>query len=161
MTRDIHAEAAVLAQQVKADPDNLILRKRMDMARTAAADPARRQDYLAAYPPPTGSSRSARTAKSASYSSRKRPVAARMPTDEQFVLAWQGSESAEEAAEKLGITDHAAWVAVKAGALRKVGVKLREMHLVTSRVRSDRLDVDGLNALIEAKPKLSAVDGGG
>lgn len=135
--RDIWAEVGVLKDRLGRNEDNRELRKRLNMAEAAARDESLRPDYLERYPAP-----------SRPYDSRRRPPATKIPGDAELVRAWVSSSTVEEAARKLGIPEHCGWLALKAGAFRKAGVELQEMHVATSRARSDRLDVDALNDLI-------------
>jgi hypothetical protein len=64
-------------------------------------------------------------------------------TQAEFVTAWQSSETADEAAEKLGMPKDI--VVARAAAYRKKKVKLKNM----SKPGRKPLDVDGLNQLIK------------
>src|SRR5262245_54386200 len=62
---------------------------------------------------------------------------------EQFVHAWQTSDSADEVAEKLKMPKPI--VHARVSLYRQFGIKLKKMP----RRRKDRLDVEALNRMIE------------
>lgn len=64
-------------------------------------------------------------------------------TPEEFIKAWQESETAQEVADKLGMPKPI--VLARASAYRGEGVKLKKMRRENKRA----LDIDGLNRLIE------------
>lgn len=141
-TRDLHAELAVLNAQVDANNDDLELRRRRDTCRAALTTSAARDLYLKTYPNPIKT----RKKRTMSKNYKAKPADDKIPTNAEFVRAYQTSSTTAEAAEKLGIPEHAGWVGMKAGALKKVGVALKDMPRAKS---YDRVDVDGLNALIQ------------
>jgi len=64
-------------------------------------------------------------------------------TPEQFITAWQTSESADEVADKLKMPK--AIVLARASGYRRAGLKLKKMPRRPSKV----LDIERLNRLIE------------
>src|SRR5436309_1183872 len=72
-------------------------------------------------------------------------------TPEQFVQAWQTSESAQEVADRLGMPK--AIVLARASTYRQQGINLKKMKKKHKRA----LDVPALNRLIEGKEEIDFV----
>lgn len=149
--RNVKAEAKALADMVVKDPKNEKLVERAQMARAALKSEVALKTYLAEYP----TKDLPRQAK-ANYRGKRKPAPGKMPSNKAIVLAWQMSHSKEEAAERLGIPEHAAWLGTKIGAMKRHGVKLKTL---SQQPRGKRMDVDGLNKLIDTiEEQTDAID---